>query len=880
MKNYITLLITAMILLAGATDANAWGKKKKKVPTTTTETPAPKKQTPYEKLFKGKDVVTATSNFITLRRVGDKLYFEIPVKYFDREMLLASTVSSVSMPDFCDVGYKPTSPLHVKFTRTDSTVYLRQISSSATTDNLQKAVSKNYGDAILYAYGVKAYTADSSAVVIDVTTLFTTHVKPFDFFGDGMMGGLIKITSVIKKEGCALDEIKSFDDNISVKSVLSYGLSMGLLTIKVLDDYPFTALVTRSLLLLPEEKMRPRVSDSRVGIFNHTKRHISVADDQILSYSVAHRWRLEPKDPEAYRRGQPSEPVQPITFYVDDAFPESWKAPIREAIERWNPAFEKIGFKNAVVAKDFPTDDPAFDPDNLKYSCVRYLPSTTANAMGPSWVDPTTGEIINASVLVYNNVVQLINYWRFVQTAQLDPRVRAKKMPDDVIRESLSYVVGHEIGHCLGFMHNMAASASYPVDSLRSADFTQRNGTTPCIMDYARFNYVAQPGDKGARLTPPDLGEYDYFLVKWNYQPIPEAADEWNERAVLERWVDEKAGNPRYRYGRQQTQARYDPSSIEEDLGDDPQKASAYGIKNLKYILANLDAWITDDPDYEHRQALHAQIVNQYYRYLRNVLYNVGGIYLTEVKEGTPGDRHLPVPRARQKASLAWVLDEFKKMDWVDNADLKKRFKLQVDGSALLRDKLSKEFKGVIDNVVLSAHHASSPYTVEDLSTDLYNATWSNLVNGRPLTAGDRVLQQAMVNLFCESLAEPAPRGAAAPAAFAPSVDEIIAYGLDETGLVARHADLFRAHDEQHGRGSVAAALVSATADNHFGTPGYGFQAKVSVTAIDNSKSCLQDLAVKSRALLRGKLSSTTGAARTHYQSLLIKLNGALKDKI
>jgi hypothetical protein len=879
MRNYLALLITAVILLSGITDAQAWpwGKKKKKE-ASKVELPASKKQTPYEKLFKGKDVVTASSNFITLHKVGDKLYFEIPLKYLDREMLLASTLSGVSTP-FGDVGYKANAPQHVKFTRTDSTVYLRLVSSAITTDNLQKAVDRTYGDAILYGYGIKAWTPDSTAVVIDMTTLFTTHVKAFDFFPAADV--IAKLIPSIKKEGCALDDIKSFDDNLTVKSVLSYSLAIEVLRIRVLEDYAFTALVTRSLLLLPEDKARQRISDSRVGVFNHEKRHVSVAEDQIRDYSVAHRWRLEPKDPDAYRRGELTDPVKPIVFYVDDAFPEAWKAPIRAAIERWNPAFEKIGFKNAVVVRDFPADDPEFDPDNLKYSCVRYLPVPTANAMGPSWVDPTTGEIINASVLVYNNVIQLINYWRFVQTAQVDPRVRAKKMPDDVVRESLEYVVGHEIGHCLGFMHNMSASAAYPVDSLRSASFTRENGTTPCIMDYARFNYVAQPGDKDVRLTPPDLGEYDYFLVKWNYQPV-DAADEWKEAATLEQWVDEKAGNPRYRYGRQQLQARYDPSAIEEDLGDDPVKASTYGIKNLRYILSHLEEWITGDEDYGHRQALYAQILNQYYRYVHNVLYNVGGIYLTEVKEGTPGERHQPVPKARQKASLVWVLDEYRKMDWVDNASLKRHFRLQTDGSYLLRDKVAKGFKGVIENVILSSHLSPSPYTIEELTTDLYNGTWDNLLRGRALTAGDKILQQAMVNLFCESFSEAAPRGALSPGlAFAPSVDEIIAYGLDDSGLVSRYADLCRAYEDEHGRGTIAAALsTSCSSGDDFGKPGYGFQQKVSIAEIDNSKAYLQELAVKSRALLRGRLAGASGSDRMHYQSLLIKLNAALKDKI
>ena len=763
----------------------------------------------------------------------------------------------------------------MKFTKRDSSVYLRYVSTSVTTDNLQKAMSNAYGDPIVYSYDVKAYTPDSTAVVIDMTTFVANNVV--------IMGGMVKISSSFKKDGSYLDEIKAFDDNLSVKTVMSYGVSLSVMgMMKLMDDYPFTATVTRSILLLPEDKMRPRISDSRVGIFNSSKTRLSITkEDEIGSYSVAHRWRLEPKDVEAYKRGELVEPVKPIGFYIDDAFPELWKEPIRQAVTTWNAAFEKIGFKNVMVAKDFPKDDPDFDPDNLKYSCIRYVPNSTANAMGPSWTDPTTGEIINASVLVYGNIIQLINNWRFVQTAQLDPSVRGKKLPDDVVKASLVYVVAHEVGHCLGFMHNMASSAAFPVDSLRSASFTQKYGTTPCIMDYARFNYVAQPGDKGVKLTPPNLGVYDEFLIKWNYQYVPDVKDEWDEQAIVEKWVDEKAGDPIYRYGRQQIQVRYDPSAIEEDLGDDPVKARDYGVKNLKYILSNLKEWINDDPNYSHRQTLYGQIMNQYYRYLRNVMYNVGGIYLTEVKEGTPGKRYEAVPKARQKASMAWILKQYKSMDWLNNAELKQHFPLSVDGSAIVRERVAKDLQGLVSNVILSSHVAASPYSINEFMTDLYNGTWNSLLQGKALTEGDKILQKAMVDMVCESLNDGAGKKAASPFGCAPSVDEIVAYNLDESGLIARFAEQFRMVDAEYGRGYVASHMVK----DQFGTPGYGWQRAVNVGSIDDSKAYLQDMAVKSRNLLRSKMlksriAGTTGSAKVHYQSLLIKLNNALKDKL
>ncbi|WP_065218388.1 MULTISPECIES: zinc-dependent metalloprotease [Butyricimonas] len=887
MKNCFVLMLLLSLLIPSVGDSYAGElfkkKKKKKETTEEVKLPVAKKKNKYQTLMKSPGIVTAKGDFLTIHKVGQKIYLEYPLKYVDREILVGGTVSACSEPLLLNVGYKYNAPVLYRVVKKDSSIVFNKPNLAATAGEdkpwVKKAMEKSYIDIPANTFSIHSYNADSSAVVIDVTSF----IKDNKSLAPKIRARGITSSPISSK--FSFEGVKAFEDNASVE--VAQPVEAGIQTL--FANVSLGHVSTRSVitfLLLPEAKMRPRVQDSRVGVFITVNsasdmmqfpiRKLSQEKDGFDTYILANRWRLEPKDVEAWKRGELVEPVKPIVWYVDDAFPDEWRGPIKEGVLIWNKAFEKIGFKNVMVAKDFPKDDPNFDPDNLKYTCIRYCPNAEANAMGPSWVDPTTGEIINASVIVYNNIVELINNWRFVQTAQLDPRVRAAKMPKDVRDESIVYVISHEIGHTLGLMHNMSASASIPVDSLRSASFTQKYGTTTSIMDYARFNYVAQPEDKGVKLTPPELGVYDYYLIKWLYAPVPEAKDMWEEAEMAQKWIDEKAGEPYYRYGRQQLTLRIDPSALEEDLGDDPLKASTYGIKNLKYILSHLNEWIEDDVDYTHRMQLYSSIQSQYMRYLLNVLYQVGGVYLTQVKGGTAGEAVVSVSRAKQKEALAWVIKELRNSDWIDLPELINQTGLAVYPSAKIVAAISKAIVAKSGHVILSSHVSKekNPYTIGDFYDDLYAGVFASTIQGRKLTAADRIMQE---NIFKNSVAVAAKylKNSKGIQGLNPSLAEIEAYELCPKGMMEMLRDRFSNIEEEFDMNILANEGLPVG----FGQGVSPFQEEVKINAIDNSFGYNQAMLKRIVTLLKGKLASANRDDRAHYEGLISMLEDMKKGK-
>lgn len=837
--------------------------------------------------FLDKEVVNSSkSNFVSIYQTKDKVFLEFPLKFLEREMLMVSTVTETTddLMSAITIGLPTYKPMHVKFTKTDSTVFLRDVYYKYTSEKeLDKAYNRVVGDPIRFSYPIKTYTADSTAVLIDASSLFANNLKEVAPIPDAYR--LIKIESNFKKENSRLKGVKAFDDNFSVQTISSYLVTMKLAGVfDLMEKRPVTLQVNRSLLLLPEDKMEPRILDTRVAVFLTEKEHFA-ENKSIAKYSYAHRWRVEPSDSVAYERGEIVKPKKPIVFYIDDAFPKSWREPVKRGVLRWNKSFEKIGFKDVIEVRDFPKNDTIFDPDNVKYSCVRYIPSSTSNAMGPVWVDPNTGEILSASVIIWSNLIKLIRDWRFVQTSQVDTRVRAKHMPEDIFNESLEYAVAHEVGHCLGFMHNMGASATYPVDSLRSVEFTATHGTTPTIMDYARFNYIAQPEDKGVKLTPPDLGAYDHLLVEWNYKPIKGASlKEKTEK--LEKWLDEHIEKGTYRYGIEQVPVFgiWDPSSLGEDLGDDAIKAGEYGMKNLRYIMDNMDKWIEGDDDFSIREEYYTGICMQYLRYVLNATYNVGGVYLNKSKEGTGVYRKYPVPKSKQREALIWSVEQIKKADdFFLKGPLKNQFSLTPTPLYHYRKVLTLSLYGRMRNILLSSSLSpdGDTYELQDFFDDFYNEVWSSTINNKPLGNSERALQDNVVKatvglMGLSGLAQKTQNKGLNVSHFGRmSLDEMIAYSVDDTGILQKFQDELRRQEYKCGMGCYAHRIGNHP--QHFSS-GYGYQMPIDLANLDNSAMYVFAFAKKMKDLLKKKERRAKGKDKLHYKSLLQLLENTLAE--
>ena len=594
----------------------------------------------------------------TVHRVNDQILFEIPRAEMGREMLLATEVAATPAGTG---GYGGTAAGHkvVRWTRRGNTMLLRIVDYSSRavgTGAIARAVESANVEAIAATFDVLAEGKDGSAVV-DVTRFFTSD--PAEFSVRNRLGG-----GTADPARSYVERVKSFPTNVELTATLTFvGGTGGAAGGPGGPAGPFprvsaggaqTAMVHYSLLNLPEKPMMPRLADSRVGYFTEDFSLYGDPQNRVVDESYVARYRLEKKDPNAAL----SEPVKPIVYYVGREVPE-WLHPyMKKAVEDWNVAFEQAGFKNAIVCKDAPSiqEDPNWDPEDARYSVIRWAPTPTENAQGPHLSDPRTGEILSAHIIVWHNVMKLGQTWYFTQVGDLDPRAAKLPLPEPLLGRIMQYVVSHEVGHTLGLRHNHKASSSYTVADLRSKAFTDAYGDEASIMDYGRFDYVAQPGD-GANLIP-IIGPYDKFAIEWGYKPLPNVAKPEDEKAALDLVAARQATNPMLRFGGEDGPAAVDPTVQTEDLGSDPIAATRYGLLNLDRVAKMLvPATTRYGEDYDELGEMYQALWDQRNREMGHVAKLVGGVVETRYHAGRGGDTFVPVPAARQAAAVRFLVD-------------------------------------------------------------------------------------------------------------------------------------------------------------------------------------------------------------------------------
>lgn len=658
-------LVTSLLFTSDLFSQSGRIKLKKKNKTEkNTETKTPKKsKTPKYSDFVKKSTKTDDGLF-KVHENKDKFLYEIPNSYLGKEMLLVTRIKEIPANlggGYVNAGSKINTQVIV-WEKYKNKILLKVKSYNAIAeDNLPiyKSVKANNLEPVIYAFDVKSQNIDSTAVLVDVTKFFSTDVKAIS----GLPSYYRKNYKVRR-----LDASRSF-----ISSIKSYPKN-----IEVIQDFTFDAdappsnrstntismRINQSMILLPEEPMMSRVYDKRVGYF--TIGNVDYSSEALKADSKRYirRWRLEPKDEAAYNRGELVEPIKPIVYYLDPATPEKLRKYIKQGVDDWQKVFETAGFKNAIMAKMPPTkeEDPEFSMEDIRYSSIRYVASTTRNATGPSVSDPRTGEILESDIIWYHNHLRSYRNRYLLETGAANPSARTLDTPDEEIGDMMRMVIAHEVGHALGLPHNMAASYAYPTDSLRSGDFTQKNGIAATIMDYARYNYVAQPGDKNIRFIR-QLGPYDHYAINWGYRKIPNVTSPEQEVKTLDKWIEEKGNDPIYRFGGQ----RFDPSAQTEGIGNDQVKSSTYGVKNLKIVAKNLPNWTSNQTNnYEDLNELYGELLSVWGRYAGHVTGNIGGVYEFNKKPSQQGAIYVPVSKNVQKESLNWLLNNvFKTQNWL-----------------------------------------------------------------------------------------------------------------------------------------------------------------------------------------------------------------------
>jgi len=678
-------------------------------------------------------------------------YYEIPRELLDQEMLMVTRIAKTSN----GIGYggQKINSQVLRWQLKKDMILLRIVSyENIANDSLPiyESVRNSNFEPILSSFEIKTVNPEDSSIVIDVTSLFSTDIKALGFPQYRRKG--LKITSLDKKRSF-IESIKSFPINIEVRNVLTYISSE---PPSQRNSQTISLEINNSMLLLPKEKMEPRFLDRRVGYFSQTQTDYGLDEQKAKSTSYIRRWKLIPKDIEAYNRGELVEPVKQIVYYIDPATPEKWRKYLKQGVEDWQIAFEAAGFKNAIICKYPPSkqEDPDWSPEDARYSVIRYYASDIQNAYGPHTADPRTGEILESDIGWYHNVMNLLRNWYLIQTAAVNEMSRSVKFKDEVMGELIRFVSAHEVGHTIGLPHNMGSSYSYPVDSLRSPTFTSNHGVAPSIMDYARFNYVAQPED-GVKNFYPKVGTYDIWSVKWGYTYFSDE-DKNSEKKILNDWIKNNADDYNYWFGYSNG---IDPRSQTESIGSDNMDASYYGLLNLKRIVPNLIDWSYEEgKNYEDLKELYMNVNNQFRRYIGHVTTNIGGIYEDLKSNDQEGSVYNHVPKNVQKKAIYFLNEHvFSSLDWlvdknvlnkIENIGAQERIRV-IQNYALNRVFDYSRLSRMIENKLINGNLS---YSIQEMILDINKGIWGDLSNTNPIELYKRNLQKSYINIFIDMM--------------------------------------------------------------------------------------------------------------------------------
>lgn len=837
-----------------------WKKNKKK------ETTEEVSKTDFEKIASESNLVSR--GMFNVYAQDGKYYFEIPVSLLQRDMLVVNKLQRVPF-ELNDAGVNrgtnyETQMIRFEWNKEEKKIRVRQsrpLPESPENDAITRSVRDNFISPLIADFKLEACNADSTAVIIQINDIYDGSETSINNVFDNINLG----TSAIK-DLSRIMSIKAFPNNIVATSELTTKVREGMSAVNV------TVEVSSSLVLLPEKPMMGRLDDPKVGYFTKDLLYFSDSQQKTEEKKYITRWRLEPKpeDREAYLRGELVEPEKPIVFYIENSTPYRWRKYIKQGIEDWQVAFERAGFKNAIIAKELP-DSIAANADDINYSVVTYAASSKANAMGPSILDPRSGEILEADIMWWHNVISMVQEWITVQTGAIDPKARGTKLPDEMMGDAIRFVACHEVGHSLGLRHNMMGSWTFPTDSLRSKSFTDKmNSTASSIMDYARYNYVAQPGD-GVTAVSPHIGPYDIFAIEYGYRwyglPTPEA-----EKNVLYDFLNKHNGRL-YKYSEaQDPRSAVDPRAQNEDLGDDPVRSSELGIANLKRIVPEIIKWTTTGEKgqtYEEASRLYYAVITQWNNYLYHVMANIGGIYIENTTVGDGVKTYTYVEKEKQEASLDFLLNEVLCYPrWLFDTEISDyTFLLRKNPTGVIEyapSQILKNTQGYIFWDLLSndrlmrmleneLKNGKKAFTVVEMMDKMHNSIFATTIKGGTPDVMERNLQKGFLDALITAAAE----------------SEGVKINKQLTATSGNpylfHHTPWCSHDEF---AIEQAERMGARRELSF----YGGQ----VNRISDAISVKRGELLRIKKLLESRRNTSDTAARYHYDDMILRINTAL----